>query len=131
MRNRCLLALASLACTLVVLVVCCWPTPPAPPPGVTIENFRRLRHEMTEAQAIAIFGRPCDVKEHWSPGSSVSYWYSPAVTFAIHIDDTSERLTGGATIWMNLDRHEPEFLGETSWTSWWHRLWHGRQRVLD
>ena len=124
MGSRRLLVSTALAIIAAAMIFLAWPTPP---PGVTIENFRRLRSEMTEDQAIAIFGRRWDMKLRMGRGGSVIYWQGPGVTFQIFVDDASGTITGGETI---SGRHNREFLGETSFASWWTRTT-GPRKVFE
>jgi hypothetical protein len=118
-------------CGVVALIVWMRPRIPAPPPGATIDNFRRLRIGMRLEEATEVFGRKCDFKESWKPGETAAYWYTPVVSFQIYVDDSSGRLTGGETIWSNVFGHQPEFVIDDSWEAQWHRFWFGEQRVLE
>jgi hypothetical protein len=60
MRKRLLWGVAALACVAVVSAAVVMLLKPLPSPGVTPENFKRLRVGMTEREAVAILGRPAD-----------------------------------------------------------------------
>jgi hypothetical protein len=71
-----------------------WPKPPAP--GVTMENFRRLRVGMTQPQAEAVLGGP-GLELPWPSrrAGTVKAWGRPFEGFAIYLEFGA----GGRVTW--------------------------------
>ena len=107
-----------------------WIRRPPTSPGINIENFRRLRIGMTVDEVTEIFGRTWHRKAS-DPDETTGYWYSPAVTFQIYVDETTGRITGGETLWSNMSAHEVEFVKDDSWEACWNRFWFGELKVRE
>jgi len=80
-----LLALARVGLAVVALIV---PTSP-----VSLGNCARVRHGMTEAEAIAILGRPGPLDEYtvflldYEPGDELRQWIGPDGTLIVTLDE--------------------------------------------
>ena len=58
-RTRYIIAAVLTLSVAAIAVLLAWPAPPVVP-GITRENFARIRHGMTLKEVEGIFGRPCD-----------------------------------------------------------------------
>jgi hypothetical protein len=93
-RRQLLLSLAAMVLLGVGgVVLFLWLTTPAP--GVTWDNFRRLRAGMSSKKVASLLGERGDVT-HQFDGTLQRVWHSEEVTIYLNFDPTDQLLTGTA-----------------------------------
>jgi hypothetical protein len=111
MRKRWLVVAGALALVgMASIMLYCWAVSPAP--GVTEENFHRLRMGMTDREVEVLFGRPADDSSHRQ-----RRWNSEKAIVFVSLDEQGR--VSHACIFDGNDQREPVGLREVSL---WDRL---------
>jgi hypothetical protein len=79
--------LVGLGCTAVVTFAVLWCVPPAP--RLTPENIAQLNDDTTEAEAIALFGRPY-FKGPFENGGRDVVWIEDRVLFSVRLGESGK-----------------------------------------
>jgi hypothetical protein len=79
--------LVGLVCTVVVTFALLWWVPPAP--RLTPENIAKLNADTTEAEAIALFGRPY-FKGPFENGGQNLVWIEDRVLFGVRLGESGK-----------------------------------------